>query len=315
MRGLWFENGTARLREDLSSPSAQPGCTRIRVTRAGVCATDLALRRGYMDFTGVPGHEFVGVAMDGPLAGQRVVGDINAGCGQCRSCREDNSHHCPQRTVLGILDHPGAFAEELILPDRNLVPVPDHVSDDAAVFTEPLAAALEIAEQVDLHQRRVLVAGDGRLGILICHAVAIAGGVPTCAGRHPERRGLLPDSATHVTGLLEDDAPERAFHVAVEATGDPEVLPRLMGHVRPRGTVVLKTTTERPTTMDLAPLVVDEITLVGSRCGPFHKAMTALADGAVDPRPMIVARYPLADAARGIEHAGQPGVLKVLMDG
>lgn len=315
MKGVWLESGTARFRDDLEPPAAEPGTTRVRVTCAGVCATDLALRRGYMGFTGIPGHEFVGVALDGPFAGERVVGDINAGCGNCHSCREERGHHCPERTVLGIVAHAGAFAEELKLPDRNLLPVPDHVPDDVAVFTEPLAAAFEIPEQVDVDGRRALVAGDGRLGLLIAQVLALRGCEVTCAGRHPERAELLPDGIRFITGALESTPSGRSYDIAVEATGSPDALTRLVGHVRPRGVIVLKTTTERPATLDLAPLVVDEITVVGSRCGPFERALDALSDGAVDPRPMIEARYPLTDAVTALDHAARGGVLKVLIDG
>jgi len=315
MKGLWIENGSVRFRDDLPAPQPTSGATRVRVTCAGVCATDLALRRGYMGFTGVPGHEFVGIAIDGPHAGQRVVGDINVGCGDCLSCREEHGHHCPDRTVLGIVEHAGAFAEELLLPDRNLIPVPDDVPDDVAVFTEPLAAALQIVEQVPMTGQRALVAGDGRLGLLIARVLALAGCQVTCAGRHPERAALLPDGVGHATGVLESAPTDRAYGLAVEATGDPDALARLVGHVRPRGTVVLKTTAERPATLDLAPLVIDEITVVGSRCGPFDRALHALAAGAIDPRPMIEARYPLTDAVQALDHTGRGGVLKVLIDG
>ncbi|NRA96015.1 MAG: alcohol dehydrogenase catalytic domain-containing protein [Planctomycetes bacterium] len=315
MKGLWIESGSVQLRDDLPQPEPTAGATRVLVTCAGVCATDLALRRGYMGFTGVPGHEFVGVAIDGPRAGQRVVGDINVGCGDCRSCREEHGHHCPDRTVLGIVKRAGAFAEEILLPDRNLIYVPDHVPDDVAVFTEPLAAALQIVEQVPMTGQRALVAGDGRLGLLIAKVLALAGCEVTCAGRHPERAELLPNGTRHATGVLESTPTDRTYDLAVEATGDPNALARLVGHVRPRGTIVLKTTAERPATLDLAPLVIDEITVVGSRCGPFDRALHALAAGAIDPRPMIEARYPLSDAVQALDHAGRGGVLKVLIDG
>jgi threonine dehydrogenase-like Zn-dependent dehydrogenase len=318
MRALWLESGHVRVRDDLPSPSPPAGECRVRVTLAGVCATDLALARGYMHFRGVPGHEFTGVALDGPLAGRRVVGEINAGCGACPECATGDARHCPHRTVLGILGRPGAFAEELLLPARNLLPVPDGVSDEAAVFAEPLAAALHLVEQIpDPRGTPVLVAGDGRLGLLCAHALALAGARVTVAGRHPERAELLPAGARHVTGLLEADgvpgdfAPrEPLFPVAVEATGDPHALPRLLRHVTPRGTAVLKTTCEGASTLNFAGVVVNEQHIVGSRCGRLAPALDVLARGGVPVERFVQARYPLARAAEALEHAGRRGVLK-----
>ena len=316
MRGLVLERGSATFRSDLSAPEPNPGETRVRVLRAGVCATDLALLAGYMGFSGVAGHEFCGVALDGPLAGQRVVGGINAACGRCERCENGLESHCAHRTVLGILDRSGAFADELALPTSNLLAVPDAVSTDAATFTEPLAAAYEIPAEIDLVPgTRALVCGDGRLGLLCAHVLARSGLDVTVAGRHPERAELLPEGARHVTGLLEADA-ERSptFELAVEATGDPNVLARALQTVLPRGTLVLKTTSERPATLDLAPLVVDEIRLVGSRCGPFEPALEALASGTIPVERMIQARYSLEDGAAALARAAEPGTLKVLID-
>ena len=282
-----------------------------------MCGTDLALARGYMGFEGVPGHEFVGVALDGPLEGRRVVGDINAACGECARCGAGDPHHCPRRTVLGIVGRPGAFAEELALPTRNLLAVPDGLPDDAAVFVEPLAAAFEIAEQVELLPgMRALVAGDGRLGLLCAHVLAGAGLDVTVDGRHPARAALLPEGARHAVGLLEEGAPAPSdrCELVVEATGDPGVLQRALAATAPRGTLVLKTTAERAAPLDLAPLVVDEIRMVGSRCGPYDVALAALAEGRVPVAAMVAGRYPLREGARAIERAGESGVLKVLID-
>lgn len=317
MRALVLQDGRAEVRDDVPEPTAGAGQTRVRITTVGVCATDLALRAGYMGFAGVPGHEFVGVAENGPLAGRRVVGEINAGCGTCALCVAGDPRHCASRTVLGILGHSGAFAERLVLPDANLLPVPDDVSDDEAVFAEPLAAALAIpAELGDLSGQRALVAGDGRLGLLCAHAVARAGAQLTVAGHHAERASLLPAGAALRTDLLEADSPpgRGGFDLAVEATGHPDVLARLLGHVRPRGTVVLKTTAARPATLDLAPLVVDELRLIGSRCGRFAPAVAALAEHSLPLQGFVQARYPLARADEALERAGQRGVLKVLVD-
>lgn len=321
MRALWLADGQARVRDDRPEPAPAPGEARVQVTLAGVCATDLALARGYMGFAGVPGHEFTGVALDGPLAGRRVVGEINAGCGACRECRAGDARHCPRRTVLGILGRPGAFAERLSLPAGNLLAVPEGVSDAAAVFAEPLAAALHLVEQLPVASGApVLVAGDGRLGLLCAHALALAGAEVTVAGRHPEHAALLPAGARHVHGLLEHDAPtgdlsprEPLFPLAVEASGDPSVLGRLLHHVEPRGTVVLKTTCEAPAALDLAGVVVHEQRIVGSRCGRLQPALDVLARGVVPVERLVQGCYPLADAEQALAHAARRGTLKVLV--
>lgn len=321
MRALVIADGRATVRDEVALPVAAAGEVRVAVRAAGICATDLALRRGYMRFAGVPGHEFVGVALDGPLAGQRVVGEINAGCGRCERCRTGLARHCAARSVLGLLGRSGAFAEQLVLPAANLHPLPPEVSDDAALFTEPLAAAFAIAEQVDLTAvPDALVVGDGKLGLLCAHALALHGVAVLVAGRHPERAALLPAGALHLGEPLQDAttpfafAAHQRFPLVVEASGRADAVARAIGRVAPRGTLILKTTTEAPTTLPLAALVVDEITLRGSRCGDFAPALAALAEGFLDPRPLIVARYPLAQADRALDHAARPGTLKVVID-
>jgi threonine dehydrogenase-like Zn-dependent dehydrogenase len=318
MKALVLQPGSPPAVREQPRRQPPPGECRVAVLCAGVCATDLALGRGYMGFAGVPGHEFVGRALDGPLAGRRVVGEINAGCGACAECATGDARHCPRRTVLGILGRPGAFAEELLLPARNLLPVPDALDDEEAVFAEPLAAALHVTDALDddVAGRPVLVAGDGRLGLLCAHALALAGVRVTVAGRHAGRQALLPEGARHVTGLLEEDdagAGDEGFWAAVEATGDPAVLPRLMRRVRPRGTIVLKTTCERPASLDLAPLVGHEQRLVGSRCGRLGPALDALARRRLPVRRLVDARYALDEAPVALAHAARPGVLKVLV--
>lgn len=315
MQGLHLERGRLRWRSDLPRPVPGPGEVRVRVLRAGICATDLALARGYMDFTGVPGHEFVGMALDGRLAGRRVVGEINAGCGTCADCARGDPRHCANRSVLGIAGRAGAFAEELVLPERNLEAVPDGVSTDAATFTEPLAAALQIGEQLALTPgTAALVAGDGKLGLLCAMTLARAGLAVTVCGRHPERAALVP-GCRFVGGWLEDDAPPPArFPLVVEATGRPEVLARALRCVAPRGTLVLKTTTERSVALDGARIVVDEIRVQGSRCGRFAPALAALAARALPVERLVAARYPLAAGETAFAHAARPGVLKVLLD-
>ncbi len=321
MRALVIGGGRATVRDDVERPASVANETRVAVRAAGICATDLALLRGYMGFAGVPGHEFVGVALDGPLAGQRVVGEINASCGRCDRCRNGRERHCATRTVLGILGRAGAFAEQLSLPTSNLHPLPPEISDDAALFTEPLAAAFAIADQVDLGSvRSALVVGDGRLGILCAHALALHGVAVLVAGRHPERAPLLPTGALHLGEPLVDGttpfarSPHARHELVVEASGRADVVGHALARVAPRGTLVLKTTTETASTLSLAALVVDEITLIGSRCGAFGPALAAMREGFVDPTALIVARYPLAEAAAALAHAAQPGILKVVID-
>lgn len=317
MLGLWIEDGTARLRSDLQPPAECPDETRIGVRLAGVCATDLALLQGYAGFRGVPGHEFVGLALDGPLAGRRVVGEINAGCGGCEACLGGDPRHCAERTVLGILGRPGAFAEELRLPEANLCEVPSGLSDRAAVFCEPAAAALAILEAApDLCGARALVVGDGRLGLLCAHAIARAGALTEVAGRHAERARLLPDGVPLHLGRCETSGPpgRGEYDLVVEASGAPSVLARALTHLRPRGTLVLKTTAAQPATLDLAPLVVDELRLVGSRCGRFGPALEWLSEGTLPLESMIDAVYPLNQGPEALRHAGRSGSLKVLIE-
>ena len=307
MRALWFEGGCARLRTDLPEPSPPRKWSRVRVLRAGICATDLALLAGYMGFRGVPGHEFVGIALDGPLGGQRVVGEINAACGSCPTCDAGSPGHCPDRRVLGIAGLAGAFADELVLPQANLHPLPPGVDDDAATFVEPLAAACEIPCQVPVDGRRCLILGDGRLGLLSGRVLALEGADVALHGHHPERAELfeLP---------WEADPPANAYDLVVEATGRPEGLSLALSYLRPRGVLVLKSTTAEEVRLDLAPLVVNEITLVGSRCGPFPRALELLASGRVPVERLIEARYPLEQGPQALQEAGAGGRLKVLLD-
>lgn len=308
-----------RLVTDRPPPVRAPGEALVRVRVAGVCDTDLQLARGYMGFSGVPGHEFVGevVAADDPRwLGRRVVADINAGCGACDDCRTGQGHHCATRTVLGIRGRAGAFAELVAVPERCLVAVPDAVSDELAVFAEPLAAALHVLDEVDPGRPgRAVVLGDGKLGLLIARALAGAGVATTLIGRHAHKLALA--RAGGVTTALADALPAGVggAPLVVEATGSAEGLATALALVAPRGTVVVKTTVAGPITVDLAPVVIHELRLVGSRCGDLARAIGALARGEVDPRPLIEARYPLARAVEALAHAGRRGALKVLVEG
>lgn len=292
----------------------RPGEARVRVRRAGVCATDLELLKGYMGYRGVLGHEFVGeveASPDPAWVGRRVVGDINAACGACDTCRAGRGRHCPSRTVLGILGRDGAFATHLSLPVANLHAVPDAVPDEAAVFVEPLAAACEIVEQVHVRPSdRVVVLGVGRLGQLCARVLALTGAEVWGVGRDPARLALLPAPIRAATA----DAIDFRADVVVDCTGSPDGLPLATRLVRPRGTVVLKTTTHTSPAAPAAAWVIDEITLIGSRCGPFAPALRLLAAGLIDVRPLISAVLPLSRAVEALELAARPGVLKVQID-
>jgi len=317
MRGLWLEEQAIRLREDLPRPEPGSGEARVRVSVAGICNTDLELVRGYYPFTGIPGHEFVGRIEAAPGAdqweGRRVVGEINASCGACAACAAGRRTHCARRTVLGIRGRNGAFAEWLTLPRANLHEVPDGLPDETAVFTEPLAAALEIQEQVPIGPGdRVVVVGDGKLGTLVAQTLALTGCALTVIGRHPAKLAAL--AARGIATATESDLASGQADVAVECTGNAEGLERARGAVRPRGTIVLKSTYRGRASLDVSRIVVDEITLVGSRCGPFAPALALLAEGRVDVRPLVHARFPLHEAVAAFAEAARPGVMKVLVE-
>lgn len=315
MQALVYDGEALQLREDYPRPVPPPGEALVRVRLAGICNTDLEIVRGYMGFRGVLGHEFVGTveeAEDRSLIGQRVVGEINAYCGECPTCRAGRPTHCPHRTTLGIWERDGAFAEYLTLPVRNLHAVPDGISDEEAVFTEPLAAALEILEQVHLRPTdRVVVLGDGKLGLLVAQALALTGCDLLTVGRHREKLAIL--ARRGIPTLLEAEAEGLAADVVVECTGRPEGFAAARRILRPRGTLVLKSTYYGYVEADLTGLVVDEITLVGSRCGPFPPALRLLQHGLVDVRSLISAVYPLARGVEAFTRAAEPGVLKVLL--
>ncbi|MBD2663173.1 hypothetical protein B6N60_00729 [Richelia sinica FACHB-800] len=315
MKGLWLENNQLQLRTDIPIPEPPPGESLVRVLRAGICNTDLELLRGYYPYTGILGHEFVGVVEQGPqdLINRRVVGEINAACGHCRFCLSGQPTHCENRTVLGIVNRHGAFAEYLCLPINNLHLVPDDVSTEAATFTEPVAAALEIQQQVSLSANdRVLVVGDGKLGQLVAQTLALTGCDLLVVGRHQDKLAHLQSKGIK-TGLA-DAVTERAFDISVECTGNPEGFATARRALRPRGTLVLKSTYAGLLSLDASSLVVDEITLIGSRCGPFTPALDLLATGQVDVEPLIQARYPLTEGLAAFAKAQTKGVLKVLLE-
>jgi threonine dehydrogenase-like Zn-dependent dehydrogenase len=317
MRALWLEDQALRLRDDLPMPVPPSGEALVRVLLAGVCNTDLEMVKGYYPFTGVPGHEFVGRVEQSPerpaLVGRRVVGEINASCGACVACGAGRPTHCEMRTVLGIAKRHGTFAEYLTLPAANLHTVPDSLPDEVAVFAEPTAAALEVQQQVRIGRGdRVVVIGPGKLGNLVAQSLVSAGCDLVAVGR--SRRSLDILAARGIQTAFPADIPDRSADVVVECTGNPQGLVLARKAVRPRGTIVLKSTYRGETTLSLSSIVVDEVTLVGSRCGPFDLALAALGGGAVDVRPLVETRYPLEQGLAAFEHAGRPGVLKVLVE-
>ena len=313
MLAVHLENGRVEVRE-APVPRRAAGFALIRLRVAGICNTDLELQRGYYGFAGIPGHEFVGEVVeadDESLAGRRVVGEINLGCGACEWCARDMGRHCPNRTVLGIVGHPGAFAEYLTLPERNLRVLDDDLSDDRAVFTEPVAAACEILEQVAIPPgAAVAVLGDGKLGLLIAQVLHASGLAVRLFGKHPEKLRIAAEAGIAVeTGA----APAAAFDWVVEATGSHTGLGQALAMARPRGTVILKSTVHGAVALDTAAAVVHEITLVGSRCGRFEPALAMLRRGTPRVERMISARFPLAEAAAAFACAASRGVLKVLL--
>ncbi|AFZ60235.1 alcohol dehydrogenase catalytic domain-containing protein [Anabaena cylindrica FACHB-243] len=315
MKGLWLENNQLQLRTDIPIPKPPEGEALVRVLCAGICNTDLELLRGYYPYTGIIGHEFVGVVEQGAdnLINKRVVGEINAVCGYCRFCRRGQPTHCENRTVLGIVNRNGAFAEYLCLPVENLHPVPENVSTEAATFTEPIAAALEIQQQVQLcGDDRVLVVGDGKLGQLVAQTLALTGCNLLVVGRHREK--LVNLEARGIKTSLVDAVTDRAFDISIDCTGNPEGFAIARRALRPRGTLVLKSTYAGNLSLDASSLVVDEITLIGSRCGPFTPALELLATKQVDVEPLINAYYPLNEGLAAIEKAQTKGVLKILLE-
>ena len=313
--------------EDVPRPAAG-GEALVRVTLSGICNTDLEIARGYAGFQGTLGHEFVGVIEDvpeagapadpaiaGPLTpGQRVVGEINAGCGHCELCRSGDSRHCPNRTVLGIVGRDGAHAEFLKLPRVNLLPVPDEVSDEQAVFTEPLAAACGILERATITpDTKVAVIGDGKLGLLCAQVLGTTGAVVTLIGRHANKLQIVQNR--NVETMLSDKTRQRQgeFEVVVEASGSANGFDQALDLLRPRGVLVLKSTFQGATEVDAARIVVNEISVVGSRCGRFAPALKLLAARAVVVEGMISEEFKLVDGVRAMARAADSGIMKILL--
>ncbi|MFC1524522.1 alcohol dehydrogenase catalytic domain-containing protein [Thermodesulfobacteriota bacterium] len=315
MQALYVDKGILSIKKNLSVPERAKDEALIRVVVAGICATDLEIVKGYLGFRGVPGHEFVGLveeADDEQWIGKKVVGSINLGCGHCKVCRGAGPEHCPQRKVLGILGRDGAFAEYLVLPLVNLFEIPEGVSDQEAVFVEPLAAAMRICDQVAIHPSdRIAVVGPGRLGILIAQILGRTGAEVVLLGRRRESIHLAETLDLHCgeVGEIEDNS----FDFVVEATGNPGGFAQSLRIVRPRGTLILKSTFAGRSELDLTKVVVAEINIVGSRCGPFAPALRLLATGDIRVKELIEEEYPLSEGRAAFTHAARPGVKKVLL--
>ena len=314
MRALVWDGAEARV-GDRPAPAPTPEMAVVRVTVAGICNTDLELVKGYMNFRGVLGHEFTGTVDDGPpeWRGRRVVGEINFACGGCPACQQGLRRHCSTRSVMGILNADGAFAERVAVPVANLHAVPDGVDDEAAVFTEPLAAAFEILEQVHIEPGTdCVVLGDGKLGLLVAQVLFQAGARVLAVGKHADKLRIL--SARGIATVTLEGWQRALADVVVEATGTAAGFSAALATTRPRGTLVVKSTVAGASPLNLAPLVINEITVVGSRCGSFGPALRALETGSIDVRSLISARRPLREAVGALRLAATPGVLKVLLE-
>ena len=315
MRALVFDKSLS-FRPHQPEPGESDGDTLIKIRQAGICATDLEIVRGYMGFKGVLGHEFVGEvtqSSDKALVGQRVVGEINVVCGRCDLCLSGLASHCRNRSVLGILNHDGAFADFVRLPAMNVHVVPKSIDDDAAVFVEPLAAAYQVLKQIPLDGRKwVTVLGDGRLGLLVAQVLRGAGCPVRVIGKYPEKLALCEKWQIR-SRRLADIVPRHDQDVVVDCTGSAAGIELAIQMVRPRGTVVLKTTAAAGKPINLAPVVVDEINIVGSRCGSFREALSALAEKQVDVASLIHRRMKIEQGVEAMDLAGRPGVLKVIL--
>jgi len=313
MQALWLEDNQISLR-DVPKPDSKTEAL-IQIRMAGVCSTDLELVKGYYPYSGILGHEFVGEVVDAPdknWIGARVTGEINVSCWKCEACQHGRPTHCENRTVLGIVNRDGVFAEYTILPLENLHRVPDSVPDEMAVFTEPLAAALEIQQQVHIRPTdRVLLVGAGRLGQLIAQTLALTGCDLRVLARHQLQKDLL--TARGIRIISEDDIHPGKWDVVVEATGSPGGFSIARKAVRPRGTLVLKSTYKGDMSVNFSSIVVDEIQVIGSRCGPFAPALRLMEKREVDPTVLIQDEFELKDAMRAMERAAQAGVLKVIL--
>jgi len=315
MLAVHLENGAVTTRQ-IPVPDRPEGHALLRLLVGGICNTDLELQRGYYGFSGTPGHEFVAEVVEADrrdLIGKRVAGEINVACMNCEWCRRGLGRHCPGRTVLGIVNQPGAFEEFFTLPEHNLHPLPDDLPLDRAVFLEPLAAACEILEQVSIPcSESIAVLGDGKLGLLIAQLLNANGYKVHQFGRHADKLGISARSGVE-TEVVGGALPTAAYNWVVDATGNPEGLRHAVAMTRPRGTLILKSTVHGMVPVDMAPIIINEITLVGSRCGRFEAALPLIAHDLIRLDEMVSDRFPLCDAPQAFARAAERGVLKVLL--
>jgi threonine dehydrogenase-like Zn-dependent dehydrogenase len=316
MKALFFNGSDLELTER-PTPDIRSGESLVRVIVAGICRTDIEIMKGYMNFAGILGHEFVGKIVksdNSSMIGKRVVGEINAGCGKCDLCRKGLERHCSHRTTLGISGRDGAFAEYLTLPTPNLVEVPDSVSNEKAVFVEPLAAAFEILEQVHLAPAsRVLIIGDGRLAALTFMVLRLTGSELTVLSKHHEKKKFFEDMGAQVMSVEGTQNKKREFDFVVEASGSPSGWIAATELVKPRGTIALKSTYHGNTQFDSSILVINEISVVGSRCGQFKPALRILQMGLADPSSLISGSFALDDYRRAFEQADSKEAFKTLV--
>lgn len=314
MKAIRFDGTKLNLLIDYPKPKS--GESLVKVKLAGICGTDLEILHGYMAYSGIPGHEFVGVVEESAnkdLIGKRVVGEINAGCKTCTSCINGLERHCPNRTVLGIFKRDGAFAEYLSLPEKNLHVIPDSIQDEQAVFVEPLAAAYEITEQIHIDSKwNVAIVGDGRLAQLIVRVLKLYCLNITCFGRHEKKLQVLKKLGIKTKIVIESNE-EKTFDLVIEATGSDSGFSDTMKLIRPRGTVVLKSTIASQNKLELTPAVVNEVTIIGSRCGVFRPAINALATGIISVNELVDSIYPIEKFQEAFEHAKKPDTLKILL--
>jgi threonine dehydrogenase-like Zn-dependent dehydrogenase len=329
LKALVFKNGL-RYQTDYPIPVPKDDEALIRVTHAGICNTDLEIIKGYMGFQGIPGHEFVGIVEkcgEANLTGKRVVGEINVGCGECDFCKNRMRNHCAGRSVLGILNRDGAFAEYITLPVENLHEVPDSVTNEEAVFTEPLAAAFEILQQISVKPSdKVCVLGDGKLGLLVGQVLATTKCDLVVMGKHKEKLNILKEMGINTEIVSADtvgvryavpipkDAQGGKFDIVVDCTGSPSGIEKALWIVKPRGTIVLKTTVADNIPLDINQFVIREITLVGSRCGPFPPAIRAIEKKQIDLLPLVSGRLSLNRGVEAFQLASKKGVLKVILE-
>jgi alcohol dehydrogenase len=315
LRALLIESGEVKVVEDYPKPKVKSGWVLIKPSVVGICNTDLELIEGYMNFSGVPGHEFVGIveeASDKKLLGRRVVGEINFACGSCEYCRKGLQRHCPNRSVLGIQNADGAFAEYVTLPQENIHVIPDCVSDDQAVFVEPLAASLEILMQTHIKPTmKVYVLGDGKLGLLVAQVLRLTGCDLVLVGKHENKLGIVERMGVKTTTL--ENLPVAKADLLVECTGNPNGYSLAKKMVSPSGIIVAKSTYHQNLELNWSEIVVDEITIIGSRCGPFDPAIRLLEQGLIDTDSLITARYPFEEVLRAFEHARTRGAIKILV--